>query len=853
MLAASLKGLSERKLRTALTAFAVVLGVALISGTYILTDTISRTFDGVFTQVTKGIDVSITPRKAFNDTNQGGSPPAFPASVLDRAKAVPGVERAAGGVFDQASVIGKDGDRVGAQSTPNFVASDEPAPFNPFRYVQGRAPSAPDEVAIDRKTVSDEGWKLGDRVKVLGRSAARTYTLVGVAKFGDLNSVAGAGIAVLTLPEAQRVLDKVGRFDSIDVKAAPGVAPAQLAERLRRALPGSVTVRTGTEQARQDSKDVKEGFDFIKVLLLVFAGVALFVGAFMIFNTFSITIAQRTRELSILRTLGASRRQVLWAVVGEALVVGFAASVVGLFAGIGLAPALEALFKAVGAELPSGGTVIEARTVVVSLVVGTLVTLLASVAPAARATRVAPIEGVREGATLAPGRAARLKTPAAIALSLLGVALLLFGVLGGHSGGAALGPIGGGAALLFLGVALVSSKLVKPLSTGIGNPLESAFGVTGQLARENAIRNPGRTAGTSAPLMVGLALVIFVTIFAAGLRHSIDQAIGKSVTAPLVVENKDGWSLIPGSTADAVGRVEGVSGTSSIRLAPGKVAGAGSTDGITGIDPATFSQLFHLEWKKGSDSTARALTDTGALASESWASSHDKHVGDRIVVRTQSGREVPLTITGTYKNNAHSLGDLTVTNPVMERDFAQRQAQYILVGTKPGADVGQVKAQVERVLDARYPTAEIVTKDGFKDTQTKWVNGILSFFYVLLSLAVIVSLLGIVNTLVLAIYERTREIGMIRALGGSRRQVKRIVRYESVITALIGATLGTVLGIFFAIVASRPLASEGFSLSFPVGTLLLLLVLAAVAGMVAAIGPARRAARLDVLKAVAYE
>ncbi|HEX8856209.1 MAG TPA: FtsX-like permease family protein [Thermoleophilaceae bacterium] len=853
MLATSLKGLTERKLRTFLTAFAVVLGVALISGTYILTDTISKTFDNVFTEVSKGIDVAVTPHKAFNDTNQGQNPPAFNAAILKQTQQVPGVQKAVGGVFDQASIIGKDGEKVGSNTTPNFVTNVEPEPFNAFNYVSGHAPTGPGEVALDKHTAADEGWKVGDKVKVLGHSAARTYTLVGIAKFGNLNSVAGAGIAVMTTPEAQKALDKVGRFDSVDIQAAPGVSADALAARVRADLPNTVTVRTGTEQARQDSQDVKDGFNFIKVLLLVFAGVALFVGAFMIFNAFSITIAQRTRELSMLRTLGASRRQVLNAVTGEALIVGFTASVIGLLAGLGLAPALKALFKAFGAELPSGGTVVETRTIVVSLLVGTLVTLVASLGPAVRATRISPIEGVREGAEIRGGRLARMKTPLAIGISVLGIALLAFGLFGGQSGGAALGPVGGGAALLFLGVALVSSRLVKPLSTVIGSPLERSFGVTGQIARENSVRNPGRTAGTAAALMIGLALVVFVTIFAAGIRHSIDDAIGKSVTAGLVVENKDGWSLIPESTGQAVAKVDGVSSVSPVRYSAAHAKGIGNLDGLSGIDPATFTPLFHVEWKKGSDAIASSLTDSGALASESWADSHNKKIGDQVTLQTQSGKEVPVTIKATYKNNVHALGDMVITNSLMGREFGQKQAQYIFVGLQQGANADQARAQATKVVSSQFPTAEVVTKDGFKDTQTKWVNGILSFFYVLLSLAVIVSLFGIVNTLVLAIYERTREIGMIRAVGGSRKQVKRIVRYESIITALIGATLGTVLGVFFAIIVSRPLASEGFSLSFPIATLIILLVLAALAGMVAAITPARRAAKLDVLKALAYE
>jgi putative ABC transport system permease protein len=299
--------------------------------------------------------------------------------------------------------------------------------------------------------------------------------------------------------------------------------------------------------------------------------------------------------------------------------------------------------------------------------------------------------------------------------------------------------------------------------------------------------------------------------------------------------------------------VDGVSEVSPISMAPAQIKGGATLDGLSGIDPASFASLFHLEWKKGSDAVASSLTDQGAIVSDSWASSKNKKVGDQIVLESQSGKSVPVTIRGTYKNNAHALGDVTITNALMQRSFGQKQAQWVLVGTQAGANVDQVKAAATKLVEAQFPTAEVVTKDGFKDKQTSWVNSILGIFYVLLSLAVIVSLFGIVNTLVLAIYERTREIGMIRAVGGSRRQIKRIVRYESVITALIGATLGTVLGIFFAIIVSRPLADEGFSLSFPIATLIGLLILAAIAGMLAAITPARRAAKLDVLKALAYE
>jgi putative ABC transport system permease protein len=657
----------------------------------------------------------------------------------------------------------------------------------------------------------------------------------------------------MPLQQAQRVTDKVGKLDGIDIQAAPGVNQQALVRRVAQALPADVTVRTGAEQAAKDSKDTKSGLGFIKTILLVFAGVALFVGAFMIFNSFSITIAQRTRELSMLRTVGASRRQVLGSVLGEAAVMGFVSAVIGLGIGIGLAKGLKALFKAIGADLPGGSTVLQGRTIIVSLIVGTLVTLAAGLLPAIRATRVQPIEGVREGAVLPRTRFSRIKTPFGAVTLALGVGLMCLGLLTNSSGSGVWLPLLFGTIFVFIGTAMFSSKLVRPIASIIGKPMESLRGVTGQLARENATRNTGRTASTAAALMIGLALVSGVTIFASGIKKSIDSAIDKSVKAGLVVENKDGWTSIPTAAPSAVAKLPGVSVASAVRLSQARVHGVSGTPGVTGLDTKTLPAVYQIDWKHGSNQTLTSLGPNQAIVSESWSKSKHRKVGDQIQVTTQNGSHATFTIVGTYKNNAHFLGDISVTNATLARDFKVTQPQYVFYGLEPGANPEQVKAEASRLLSAQFPSAEAVTKSGFKKTQTKWINQISAFFYVLLSLTVIVSLFGIVNTLVLSIYERTRELGMLRAVGTSRRQVRRIVRYESVITALIGAVLGTVLGVFFAVIISRPLAAEGFELSFPVGTLAILLVLAGIAGVLAAILPARRAARLDVLQALAYE
>jgi putative ABC transport system permease protein len=853
MLAISLRGMAARKLRTILTAIAVVLGVALISGTYILTDTIDRQFDSIFQTATKGVDVSVTSKKEFN-TDNGTNPPAFAQALVDRTRQVPGVQKAEGGVFDNGTIVGNNGKKVnGNNGAPNFITNPRQTPFDPFRYVSGHAPTANNEIAIDSFTAKKQHWHVGSTVRVGGEGPTQPYTVVGVAKFGDASSLAGAAIAVMPLQQAQRVLDKVGRVDDISIQAAPGVRADALVPKVQQTLGNSVTVRTGADQAKQDAKDTKQGLSFIKTLLLVFAGVALFVGAFMIFNSFSITIAQRTRELSMLRTVGASRRQVLGSVLGEATVMGFVAATIGLFLGIALAGGLKALFKAVGADIPGGGTVLQSRTIIVSLLVGTLVTVVASLSPAIRATRIQPIEGVREGAVLPPTRFSRMKTPIGAVTLALGVGLMALALFSGNTGSAVWLPLLFGVIFVFIGTAMFSSRLVRPIASLVGRPIESLRGVTGQLARENATRNTSRTASTAAALMIGLALVSGVTIFAAGLRHSVNSAIDKSVHAGVVVENKDGWSNIPAAAGQQIGKLNGVDVASPIRRSQAQVAGVSGTPDVTGVDPGTLPGVYNIEWKKGGDQSLQTLDGDGALVSDSWSKSKNRGVGDKIAVTTQNGSRATLTIKGTYKNNAHFLGDISVTNETLAKVAQVTQDEYVFVGLKPGANAGAVKAQAAQILDRQYPTAEAVTKSGFKKEQTKWIGQISAFFYVLLSLSVIVSLFGIVNTLVLAIYERTRELGLLRAVGTSRRQVKRIVRYESVITAMIGAICGTVLGVFFAVILSRPLASEGFELSFPVGTLVILLILAGLAGVLAAITPARRAAKLNVLEALAYE
>jgi putative ABC transport system permease protein len=846
----ALRGLRARALRTVLTAFSVVLGVAMIAGTYVLTDTINKSFSEVFQQANSGTDVVVVPKQV--DAAFDASPPPLQDDLVHRVRRVDGVATAAGGIQDDVSIRNARGDRIGGNL--NFVMAVQPRPLDPFVFVSGRAPRAPDELALSAKAFADGGFTLGDSVTVVGSEGLRRFKLVGSARFGEAATVGGFPAAIVTLASAQALTGQRGEVSTISVAARDGVAPARLRAAVDAALAGSpVEVRTGTQDAAQQTADLEESFGFVRTALLVFGGIALFVGAFVIYNTFTITVAQRTRELALLRTLGASRRQVLRSVILEAGVIGFVASVVGLLGGLALAPGLRGLLKIIGADLPSTASVIQTRTIVVALAVGVLVTVLSSVVPALRATRIAPVVALREGLTAAP-RSGRGRIALAALLCLTGAAILGYGLFGGASGSGAAATLGGGAVAVFLGVALFSPQLVRPLAWIIGAPLERLAGVSGRLARENATRNPARTAVTAAALMIGVALVAFVSIFAAGLRGSIDGAVDRAFAGDLSVVDKSGFGETPPALADALRRVPGVGAVSGVRFAAAKVAGESGTTGVAGIDPATFARTYTLKWKEGSDATLATLGSDGVLADSGF--SKKTRIGDRISMLTPAGKRVTYTVRGLLDEGSDFGllgGGLVVPNDRLAADFNEKDNEFVFLRFADGAPAAATRASIDKLLAARFPDAKTQDRDQVKETQAGQINQLLYLIYALLALSVIVSLFGIVNTLALSIFERTRELGMLRAIGTSRRQVKRIVRLEAVITSLIGALLGLALGVVFALAISRPLEEEGFRLTFPVTTLVLLVVAAAAAGMVASLWPARRAARLDVLRALAYE
>ena len=923
----AIRGLLGRKLRTALTAIAVVLGVAMISGTYVLTDSIGTAFDSIFGETYKNTDAAITGKSAFDlsNDNNTGAPPSFDESLLPTVKQLPDVRAALGGVADEAHLIGKNGKAIVFGGAPNLGFSVDPTQpqFNSLTLVEGEWPRA-GELVVDRSTADKKKLSVGDTIGVQARGPVEQLRISGLVKFGAVSSIGGATLAGFDLATAQRLFDKEGKLDQIRIAARSGVSPQRLVSEVRRILPPGTQVRTGAAQAVEDSADTSGFISFLQKFLLAFGGVALFVGSFVIANSLSITIAQRTREFATLRTLGAARRQVLGYVIVEALAMGAAASVVGLFTGLALAKGLFKLFDAVGFTLPNSGLLLETRTIVVALVVGILVTLLASLRPAVRATRVPPIAAVREGATLPPGRFARFRAVGAVAVAAVGFAFLLLGLFG-HGLGTTkvLLFMLVGALLVFVGIALFSSRLVRPLAAGANPvarwavfalsvlvwpffslpywllryglwgpgpaakrlgaflagvllnplllPIVLAMGarraitswrpdwpadfpgvladrISTRLGSENSQRNPERTASTAAALMIGLALVTLVATLAAGVIKPFEDAVDKIFTSDYAITAQNNFDPIPPSAANAAATTPGIEAIASVRGGQGRAFG--NEIAVTAVDPQT-PQVMTLDWKAGGQATLGRLGADGAIVDDGYADKHHLVLGSPIVLTTPTGQDLRLRVRGIFDppTGGSPFGSVTISSATFDSNYQEPKNLFTFVKMRGGVTDANTAA-LEASLKP-FPNAKVATRDEFKDNQISGLKGILNILYVLLALSVVVSLFGMVNTLVLTVFERTRELGMLRAIGMTRLQARRMIRHESVVTSLIGAALGIVLGL---VLAGLLVARLDFvSLALPVTQLVVFAVAAVLVGIVAAIFPARRAARLNPLEALHYE
>ena len=847
MLRLTLKGLLAHKLRVALTALAIVLGVTFVTGTLVLTDTLNNTFTTLFSKIYSNVDFEVRGVAAFAD-QQGAGAVRQPISdtLLPKVAAVPGVGASEGLVGGYAQFVDKHGKAIttGGAPTLGTTFGDKPE-LSALHPVSGHGPTGPTEVAMDEGTAKKYGFAVGDRVKVLLPGPPETFTISGIVRFGSADNLGGATLAAFTLPTAQNLFHVEGRVDTIEVATASGADKAAVERDIAKILPKGVEVVSAQKVADEQSSAINDALGFFSTALLVFALISLFVGGFTILNTFSITVGQRTRELALLRIVGASRGQVFRSVMLEALVIGLLASLVGLGLGVAMAVGLEALLKAFGISLPEGALIFAPRTVVVGLVVGVGVTVVSAVSPARRAVRIAPIAALRGVQAGTEGNSLR-RTVVGAGFGLLGAAALTIGLTAPQ-----ISLVGLGAFLIFIGVGMLSPLVARPMSSVLGRPLARLRGVPGRLGRQNSMRSPRRTAQTAAALMVGLALVSTIAVFGASLSKSATSSVSDAIAADYIVMASSQGGPPTGFSASATQTAAGLPGVAvASAIYAGQAKIAKSVTFIGGIAPKDVGSTVTLRMDQGDGPAALAAGD---LLVDTTTATRDKlHVGDRLPVTFAETGRTTLRIGGIFKPNI-ILGSYLVSRETFTRHFAASTLPIVLLIKTSSPATPAMTTELSKGL-ADYPNLTVQTRAEYEKTQEAQVNQLLGLVYALLALAIVVALIGIVNTLMLSVFERTREIGLLRAVGMSRRQVRTMIRSEAVILSVFGAVIGIVVGTGLGIALVTSLKEQGFTdLVVPWANMIVFLVLAGLLGLIAASWPARRAAKLNILEAIATE
>jgi putative ABC transport system permease protein len=828
----TLRNLTAHKLRLALTALSVILGVAFVAGTLIFTDTMTKSFDDLFNRVGKGVAVQVQGKKVISGSDEDEAQRApVPLALVGTLGKLPGVKSATGHVQGYAALVGKNGKVVGGGGPPQIGVNWTDGGDDTIS--SGRAPQGPSEIALDTETVKKADFRVGDQAKVLSQGPPRTVTIVGVIDTGHLN---GATLIAFDTATAQKLLYKAGYFSDVTLASQRGVKEQSVLTEVKQVLPGSFDAITGT-QMREDAKSqLDKIMTIFRTFLLAFALISIFVGGFIIFNTFSMLVAQRTRELALLRAVGASRRQVTRAVLGEAFGVGVVGSTLGLVLGAGIALALQAFFKGQGLDLKSG-LIFTATPVIWSYAVGILVTMVSAYFPARRAAKIPPVAAMRDDVAL-PQRSLRIRIAIGAVMTVAGGALLGMGVAG--VGSQPLILLGVGAVLVFLGIAMLAPVISKPVVRVLGAPYAKLFGLPGRLAQQNAMRNPRRTAATAAALMIGLSLVTTVNVMGASLSASIGKTVDEQFGADYFVQ-PDGPGGFSPEAAKSVASAPGV--TRATLTYSGNISIDGKGGRFTSGDTADLIKGAKVKLVSGS---ADLGTD-GMLVDEDVAKSHSWKPGSSVQATFSNGTGQQLQIKGVYAKSQF-LAPRVISLAAFQTHTTNPLADGIIVDT--AKQDAAAKTAIEQSLKD-YPNLKVQDQSDVKKDARQQVDGMITFLTVMLVLSIIIAAVGVVNTLALSVIERTREIGLLRAVGTSRRQLRRMIRLESIVIAVFGALLGISLGIAFGVAIQRGAANDGMEvLDIPVGTLAIYVVVAGFIGVVAALWPAWRASRMDVLKAI---
>ena len=843
MLTTTLRGIVAHKLRLALTTASIALGVAFLAGTLVMTDTMGAAFERLFDKVSAGTDAVVRTEASYTESEGTGTSRApIDSAVLDQVKKVDGVRAAEGSVSGYALLTDTDGQAIipagGVPTTGNTMPADETLRGD-VKILSGEAPDADHEVAIDATSAEENDIEVGSTIKVLFRGPTEEFTVVGTVGFGDDKDLGGATSAYFDIHTAQRVLGTPGVFDTIDISAADGVSQSELVDNLSTVVPEGAEAVTGATVSDENAKAVQEDLKMVSILLTIFAGIALFVGGFIIWNTFSMIVTQRSREIALMRAIGATKRQIKRSLLLEAILIGAGASAIGVALGIGVGKGLKTLMDAVGFSLPTTSLQVEPRTVIVSMLVGTLVTVVAAMVPARRATKVRPVEALRESAAGTEATSKR-RAVAGVGFLAIGSAGLLAGL-----NGAGMAPFGLGMLVAVVGVIVSLPLAVRPLAALFAAPMKLR-GLPGELAKQNATRNPRRTAATAAALMVGLTLVVSMSVFASSLKDSFGEVIGDKTNADLYVTGASNQG--PGFSPTVVDAVEDVEGVETITPNGwGMARFAGQDSSYSAIDPATAGDLMRLELSQGS------LSDLGedtVVVSKSAADTNGWELGDTVDAEFATSGKHELEVVGIYDTKGWVMDNYVIDIDAQTALAGPQLVTTALVKLASGADQDAVQDAIAAAL-ADHPDAKVMDQDQFEADASGFIDNLLMFVTVMLLLAVVIALLGIVNTLALSVFERTRELGLLRAVGMTRSQVRAMVRWEAVVIALIGAVTGAGLGIGIGVGLAHMLEDEGITgIAIPGPQIALYVALAAVAGVLAAVGPARSAAKVDVLKAV---
>jgi putative ABC transport system permease protein len=834
---------------------AVILGVAFMAGTLVLSSTVNRVFDDLFGDLGQNVDAVVRGDVLFESDFGGAQRALLDEGVVAQVEEVEGASAAVGSIQTVTlTLLDSKGEPMGGVGPPTIVGSwDTDESLSSYQLDEGRAPEADGEVVIDRAGVETGGFAIGDQISLVGPKGTTELELVGTSRFGDADSAGGSIFVATTLSQAQELAGEPGKVGTISVKAAEGVTPDELVASLRAAdLGPKVDIVTGEQASKENASDVKEGFSFFSTMLLIFAGIALFVGWFIISNTFNILVAQRTRELALLRALGASKGQVMGSVLIEALIIGVVSSVLGFIGGVLLAIAAFAGLDAAGFGLPQTSLVVTPVIALYAMVAGLLITSIAAVGPAVRATRVPPMAALRDVSIDRTGRS-WTRGIAGVVFLLLGIALVLPAFQTDPTSSVIPG-VGVGLLLLIIAVLVSGPVIATPVARVVGSPLPRLKGITGTLARQNAMRSPRRTASTASALIIGVALVSFITVFASSAQTSVSSAIGNGFTGDYIVLPINQFTFAGASPelGTQLAEIDGVETVTAVGIGLGQLElpnGEKPNSVISGIDTETFPKVFTTKMAQGELSD---LTDDGIIVDAAIAKDQDLEVGDEITIVAPGDRTKEVTVEALGDDPA-LLGSWTVTRGTINELSAEPSDYQIGVVASPGTDVASLRQPIKDVLED-YPTMKVQDRDEFTSGIVSSISTLLNVIYALLAVSIVIALIGIANTLSLSIHERTKELGLLRAVGMTRSQLRSSVRWEATIVALMGTVIGIALGLALSFAMVKALASQGITeFAVPVGGMVTVVIFGAGLGVLASVRPARKAAKLNVLDAIATE